>query len=297
MRSALVVVSIGALALLAGTGSSAASLLFNGGFELYVEGGPEALALTPLGGEGLGVGHQALGCTRTGALALGTTCDGEPADRVAEAGALAADPQGEVAAWTAPGVQEGDVAQLAPARFNTWHAAGWNVEPAGAVAFGDVDADGDREAMVTREGALLYQGMAATSTHSALPMGLVRLVHFTLDAAPPAGALKLALDSFPVESAADYPQAWYNYILVIPAGSWTLEDGDVHADPLAGTLTNPRAGSYPAEVDSHPMAQEWADADEDERRAILMELRPIQVTFDGLAAGSVLDQVELQIGA
>lgn len=272
--------------------------VFNGDFEVAAPLGAAALRDTPLDGEGLGIGHQALGCTHTANLVFSSDCHGAPTDAASDAGAIASDPGSELAAWTAPGAQEGDLAVVAPAKQNLWYAANWQQFPERSIAFGDADGDGDREATILAGNQMLYQTFAVTSTHSAIPAGLVRAVTLSLEKGAPAGSLSLVLDSFPVESQADWPQAFYNYQLTVPASAWSVAGDVVTIDPLAGSLSGPAAGGWLVEdADEHPTAQQWAAADAQERRALLMQFRVIQFTFWGLASGTQVDDVAFDVRA
>lgn len=269
--------------------------LANGDFELFAPFGGAALQDTPADGPGLGVGRQVLGCTRSANLIWESDCQGNPRDRAAEAQALAADPQGEVDAWTAPGLRSGDLTVVAPAQQGVWHALAWSHFPSGTIAFGDHGGDLDREALVLPGNQMLYQSFAASSPHTLLPAGVVSAVTASFEKGAPAGSLVFVLDSFPLESAADWPQAFINYQLYMPAGTWSFVDGVATIDPLKGSLSNPEAGGWIANVDDHPTAAQWQAASPEERRAILMELRITQLTFWNLAPGTQMDDVTIEL--
>lgn len=272
------------------------SPLANGGFEIFAPFGAAAMRGTPADGAGVGVGRQVLGCTHTANVIWESTCTGASAERANEAGAIASEPQSEVDAWTKPGAQNGDLAIVAPAEQGVWYAAGWSQHPSRSIAFGDQDGDADREARILTGNQMLYQSFASGSPHTALPAGLIKQVSARLEAGTPAGSLVFVLDSFPLESAADWPQAFINYQLAMPAGTWSFVNGVATIDPLKGTLSNPAAGGWLVEdADEHPTAAQWAAASPEERRAILMELRVTQMTFWNLRAGTIVDDVSMDL--
>lgn len=271
-----------------------ASPVFNGRFETFVRGSGW-LGATPVGGEGLGVGHQ-IYCTQTAIVVWGANCAGAPADRVAAAQQVADHPVREYQAWTDRGYHDGDLGVLAPASANVWYAAGWNVYPLHGVAFGDFDGTGDREARFESPSSVLYQNYGATSTHMVVPMGTVQSISFRLEEGAPAGMVRLLLDSFPTESATDYPLFFYNYQLVLPAFAWQRSGSLVTIDPARGVLLGPSASSYAvADADDHPDASRWSSATDEERREILMQLRAIQLGFQSFDAGAVIDDVRLTL--
>lgn len=263
----------------------------NGDFELYAPLGAALLEGTPVDGQGVGVGRQLLGCTHTANVVWEEDCRGQARDRATEVEAIASDPGSEVEAWTAPGYRQGDLVIVAPQDQGVWYAANWVQYPPGTISFGDADADGDREARILPGNAMLYQSFASASPHTALPAGLIRTVTADLEAGAPAGSLVFVLDSFPLESAFDWPQAFINYQLYMPAGTWSVQDGAVTIDPLQGSLSDPARGGWILERDTHPTAAQWNAASPEERRAILMELRVTQMTFWNLAPGTQIDNV------
>lgn len=297
MRAITILLSFSLLALTATTAfASTANPVLNGGFELHAPFGAAALKDTPLDGPGIGVGRQALGCTSTATLVWEEDCRGAARDRATEAQALAADPQGEVDAWTQPGAQRGDLAIIAPADQGIWYAAAWSQHPTNTIAYGDRDGDGDREAAILPGNQMLYQSFASGSPHTALPAGTIRAVTASFEAGAPAGSFVFVLDSFPLESAVDWPQAFINYQLYMPASTWSFVDGVATIDPLLGTLSGPAAGGWILpDVDEHPTAAQWNGASREERQAMLMEFRVIQMTFWNLKAGTVLDDVAFDV--
>lgn len=296
MRSIMLIAAVLATLIAAPALAGPIQPLFNGDFEAFVPLAADAMRGTPVDGAGLGVGRQVLGCTRSANIIWEETCTGASTDRASEAGALAADPQSEVAAWTAAGAKDGDMAIIAPADQGMFYAAGWSIHPSRSIAFGDHNGDGDREAKILPGNQMLYHSFASGSPHTLLPAGMVQSVTADFETGAPAGSLVFVLDSFPLESAAAWPQAFVNYQLVMPKGMWSFENGVVSIDPLKGTLSNPAAGGWIVEdLDDHPTAAQWAAASPEERRAILMELRIVQLTFWNLAPGTVIDNVALDV--
>jgi hypothetical protein len=268
----------------------------NGGFEIYAPFGAALLAGTPVDGAGVGVGRQALGCTHSATLVWGSDCDGASRDRADTAAALASDPQGELDAWLASGYREGDLAIVAPADQGVWYATNWAQYPPNSIAFGDMDGDGDREARILAGNQMLYQSFGSASAHTALPAGLVRSVTAAFEEGAPAGRFVFVLDSFPLESAVDWPQAFINYQLSIPASAWAFADGVVTIDPLQGKLSGPAAGAWILpDADEHPSAADWSAAGPEERRAMLMEFRITQFTFWNLGVGTQVDDVAFDV--
>ena len=268
----------------------------NGDFKLFAPFGAAALRGTPAEGPGVGVGREVLGCTRSANIIWEETCTGAPSDRATEVNAIAADPQSEIDTWTAPGLRNGDLPVIAPSEQGVLYAASWIQYPSQSIAFGDQDGNGDREAKILPGNQMLYQSFASP-THTLIPAGLITAVTVDLEAGTPSGSLVFVLDSFPAESAADWPQAFINYQLSMPAGTWNFTNGVVTIDPLKGSLSGPAAGGWLVEVDDHPTAAQWAGASREERTAILMELRVTQFTFWNLRAGTVVDNVAFDIGA
>lgn len=269
--------------------------VFNGGFEAYV---PFAARTFRDAGvdQQIGVGHQVLGCGAVASFVWETDCSSKPVSREQALAQLTGDPQGEVGYWMSDKYERGDLATVTPAQQSPFTAAHWAQYPAESVTFQDVDANIEREAIVAKDGAFLYQTFLGT--HSAVPMGLVDALTFRLEGGTYDGSrayFQFVLDSFPVESQADWPQAFYNYQLTIPNSKWTIEGDVVSINPLDGTLSGPANGGYLVDdVDEHPTPAQWNDATPEEREAMLMEFRAIQISFWQLPLGLVLDDVAME---
>lgn len=273
-----------------------ANPLLNGAFELHAPLVASSLAAAGLGGP-QGIGHQVLGCTGAADLVWRIDCEGEPVDLQTGVGAITEDPGSEIAAWRG-GPTEGDVAYVDASQSSFFHAANWASFPRGTVVFGDAGGEPDREAAIRAENFMLYQSWNSVAPYSAIRFGHVLAVTFRLESGAPSGDVVVSLDAFPHETAADVPLVSTNYQLVVPASAWTLADGAWRADPTDGFLAGPYYGSYlplPSDVAAQPAAPDWQGANSEERRDILDRYRAVQLTLWDFAAGSVVDDVALEV--
>lgn len=265
----------------------------NGGFEAFAPGGAVLLPGSPAD-RSLGVGHQVLGCTQTSNLVFGSDCHGNPADAQETLVRIASNPNDEIAAWTAEGPQSGDLAVVSPADQNVWYAAGWSVFPERAVDFRSVHNDLNRQAVVAKPGAMLYQ----TFTTNGVPAGAVADFRFAYSGAAPAGGVNFVLDAFPFESAGSWPQAFLDYQLWVPASAWSVADGVAHVDLAKGTLSGPAAGAFLVDDgNAHPTAAQWNAATPEQRHAMLANERIVQFTLQSLPVGAVVDDVTMDLSA
>lgn len=185
------------------------------------------------------------------------------------------------------------LARVHPCEAGAVKAAQWSSSR--VTQFGDVDEDGDREALI--DGSLpADEGIGSShnfwqaypNPHQAYTADFDAL-RFRVEAGtiPPGAIVQLSLSTSPLAAPSPFVGIFLNCSLTF--SRLTPDTGGlVSADPVEASFAS-------RHVDCDASAAAWAAGGEDERRAALGTLRIVQVSFWGFEAGSpvVLDDVEI----
>lgn len=279
MRHTTLILAIATLTVLAPMGLSdgvAPTATINGDFELHTENpASEQLTGSPAD-ECIGIGHQVLYGEASVQHDLIDDEDPEAAvDRISQ------DPEGEAlytsgydhCVWSE---EEGyDYVWLNPVEKTKDSAAQWSTQPdTSPTTFGDNDGDGDREATISSGGAGHNMWQAYPNAHEAFTGDFAA---FELDVEAgeinPGALVQISMSPNPLDEQSD--RTFEADCRLSFSGSLLLanmdSDGHVSVDPIDA--------SYSSHYDGCPSVQDWEDADDDEKRAILGQLRIVQMSF------------------